>query len=251
LDISVFKTGKFLNNSDTKLICPDCNIGHLIASKANLQQVEYRKYNLEVRACDDSDPDWYKFSFHGFLECNNPECKEKIVVSGKYVYTGWYEDENTPEGAIELEEYYPEYFERPPKIIQINDKYPADIQQILLSSFSLFWIDKAACANRLRYCIEKILDTFSVPRNRRAKGKLFPLSLHARIQKFCNNNEKYKTVLLAVKWIGNSGSHDYDVKSTNILDAYRLIDYMLKQLYANDEKEILKLSKSINKRKGK
>jgi hypothetical protein len=77
------------------------------------------------------------------------------------------------------------------------------------------------------------------------------LTLHNRIQIFCRNNDKYKIVLNAVKWIGNIGSHSDNVKAKNILDGYRLIDYMLKELYINEEKEIIKLSKKIIKTKGK
>jgi hypothetical protein len=152
-----------------------------------------------------------------------------------------------------MEEYicFPEYFERAPHIIKINDEYPEDIQNILLSTFSLFWIDKASCANRLRYCIERILDSFSVPQHQRSKGKLILLSLHKRIERFCKKNAKHKSILTAAKWIGNAGSHSDKVKSTNILDGYRLIDYMLKELYINEEKEVLKLSKKVIKTKGK
>jgi hypothetical protein len=83
MDITVFKSGKFNRDSDTKLICPDCNVGHLIAKKANINEVEYVQYNKEAAAHPDFDPDWLKFAFNGFLECNNPDCKEKIVVAGK------------------------------------------------------------------------------------------------------------------------------------------------------------------------
>ncbi|GBU28975.1 hypothetical protein R84B8_02537 [Treponema sp. R8-4-B8] len=48
MDISVFKTGKFLLNSDTKLICPDCNTGHLISKEKSIKRIEYKKYNQEI-----------------------------------------------------------------------------------------------------------------------------------------------------------------------------------------------------------
>jgi len=77
------------------------------------------------------------------------------------------------------------------------------------------------------------------------------LPLHNRIIKFCKSNDKYKNILTAVKWIGNVGSHYDDVKAKNLLDGYRLIDYMLKELYIKEEKEIIKISKRLNKTKGK
>ena len=139
----------------------------------------------------------------------------------------------------------------PPRIIEIDDKYPIEVQKIIFSSFSLFWLDKAACANRLRFCIEKMLDLFRVPKKQRTKKGLMPLSLHNRIIRFCKKNDKYRNILTAAKWIGNVGSHSDDVRAKNLLDSYRLINYMLKELYINEEKEIIKLSKKINKAKGK
>lgn len=254
IDISVFKTEKFFIDSDTKLICPDCNIGHLISNQKNIQIIEYKKYNNDIFALYDYESEWLKFAFVGFLECNNNHCNEKIAVSGRLVVNyGYYESQYIPDEYITVDEKicYPEYFARTPRIIEIDDKYPSEIRDILSSAFSLFWLDKNACVNRLRSCIENILDSFGVPKRQRTKKGLRPFSLHNRIERFCKKNDKYKKILTAVKWIGNVGSHSDDVKVKNILDGFRLIDYMLKELYINEEKEILKLSKKYNKTKGK
>jgi hypothetical protein len=40
-------------------------------------------------------------------------------------------------------------------------------------------------------------------------------------------------------------------KAKNLLDGYRLIDYMLKELYIKEEKEIIKVSNRLNKTRGK
>jgi len=250
---SVFNTGKFLLNSNTKLLCPDCNTGHLISKEKNIKKIEYKKYNQKIFTLDDFDSDWLKYAFFGFLQCDNKYCNEKIVVAGNLeVNYGFYDSPYNDE-CIEINEEicYPQYFERAPRIIEMDDRYPIDVQKILFSTFSLFWLDKAACANRLRSCIEKILDTFGVPKKQRTKKGLIPLPLHNRIIKFCKSNVKYKNVLTAVKWIGNVGSHYDDVKAKNLLDGYRLIDYMLKELYIKEEKEIIKISKRLNKTKGK
>ena len=254
MDYSVYKTGKFLSDSDTKLICPDCNTGHLIAKEKNIKKIEYKKYNEDVLATEDYDIDWLKYAFHGFLQCDNKRCNEKIVVSGHLrLNYGSYESPYVEDEYIEINEEicYPQYFEKPPRIIEIDDKYPPDIQEILFSSFSLFWIDKASCANRLRFCIEKMLDLFQVPKKQKTKKGLMPLSLHHRIVRFCKGNDKYQKILTAAKWIGNTGSHSDKVNANNLLNGYRLINYMLKELYINEEKEIIELSKKINKTKGR
>jgi hypothetical protein len=253
MDTTIFESRKFNRDSDTKLICPDCNSGHLIAKTENINQVDYVRNNKEAAAHPEFDLDWLKFAFNGFLECNNPNCQEKIVVAGKIELNyGTYIDESNDDECYNIEEYicFPEYFERAPRIIEIIDTYPDNIQEILKSSFSLFWTDKASCANRLRLCIEKSLDSLKIARYPR-NGKRIPLSLNKRIDKFCKNNPRYKSILTATKWIGNIGSHSNEIKLESLLNAYRLIEYMLKELFCNEEKEVLKLSKKINKTKGR
>lgn len=255
INLSVFKNGSFSINSDTELICPDCEKGHLIAAEKNIIKVEYKKYNQNIYNMEDYESEWFNYGFYGFVQCNNKSCNEKIAVSGKLKVNTVYHELGYFKDQIEVtyeEICFPEYFERAPLIIHLDIKYPAEIRLILFSSFSLFWIDKAACANRLRYCIEKLLDLFKIPKKYKSKkGKLLNMNLGNRIDKFCVKYNKYKYFLNAIRWIGNVGSHTDDNKVKNIIDGYRLIDYLLKELYINEEDELIKISKNIVKKKGK
>jgi hypothetical protein len=94
MDISVFRAGKFLLNSNTKLICPDCNTGHLISKEKNIKKIEYKKYNNEIFALDDFESEWLRYGFFGFLQCDNKYCNEKIAVAGKLkINSGCYESQ--------------------------------------------------------------------------------------------------------------------------------------------------------------
>ncbi|WP_426324353.1 hypothetical protein [Pedobacter sp. R-06] len=44
-------------------------------------------------------------------------------------------------------------------------------------------------------------------------------------------NPEVANHLLAIKWIGNSGSHFNTLSEQNILDAYRLLKYALELIY--------------------
>ncbi|AVR45432.1 hypothetical protein C7S20_09200 [Christiangramia fulva] len=79
-------------------------------------------------------------------------------------------------------------------------------------------------------------------------GKRKPISLHKRILIF--DNKELTDLLIAIKWIGNTGSHLGDLETIDILEAYKLLEFALNRLYANPEKEIKKITKDINKRKG-
>lgn len=79
-------------------------------------------------------------------------------------------------------------------------------------------------------------------------GKRVPISLHKRIEN-CNHSE-IKDLLLAIKWIGNTGSHIGKIETIDILEAYRLLEFSLNKIYNDEMKEIKKITKEINNRKG-
>ena len=75
------------------------------------------------------------------------------------------------------------------------------------------------------------------------------LPLHARIIEYRKKNQQLADLLLAVKWIGNSGSHDSKITKDDTLDAYRILEYVLTKLYSNNETELIKMATQINKMK--
>jgi hypothetical protein len=142
----------------TGLICPECQEGKLVINKKNVSLVEYDKHNIEAKRYEDFDIDWLKFGFHGFLECNS--CHEKIVFAGNSSPGLRYYHED--EGPELYDELTIEYIERPPYIIKINNKIPIEVKKILIDSFKLFWIDNSSCANKIRICLELIMDLFDI-----------------------------------------------------------------------------------------
>ena len=119
--------------------------------------------------------------------------------------------------------------------------------------FSLFWANSAACANSMRKLIEEVLTDKKIKRYNRVSGRLKPLNLHDRILLFKNKYPKYSDIsdkLLAVKWIGNSGSHELEVDEDRILDALEILEYALVELYGESDHERIKnLTKDVNKKK--
>ena len=56
--------------------------------------------------------------------------------------------------------------------------------------------------------------------------------------------------LMAIKWIGNDGSHYKKITKEDILDAFKILEYCLNKIYVKEEEEIKKLAKKINTIKG-
>ena len=57
-------------------------------------------------------------------------------------------------------------------------------------------------------CIEILLDNLKVPKTELSKkSKRKRLTLHSRIEKLSETHPNIEKHLLAIKWIGNDGSH--------------------------------------------
>jgi hypothetical protein len=238
-------------DSTTSFICPQCKLGRLISKEENFKVSSYVNYNRQVQYDMDYEPSWNKYAFAGYLLCNNDKCKEQIAVAGTLTWDQITVQAGADLNDVELETYQtctPEYFERPPDIIHLEDFVPKEIRELLRSSFKLFWIDEQSCANRIRMSIEQILDFFDVKKYPQ-KGRRVPLPLQTRIGFFAKKHQSVAEKLTAVKWIGNAGSHLGSLKKGDLIDGYRIIQYSMRQLFSHEEKEVDRIARTINRRK--
>jgi hypothetical protein len=244
MDKSIFLKKYHRLQEKTGLLCPECNIGQLLLFKKNISIVPYEHANKEAESYEEFDYEWLKFGFHGVLECNH--CHEKIAVGGKspvYCY---------PDGeGLEYDnEYEIEYIERPPYIIKIDNNVPKEIQIVIIDSFKLFWLDINSCANKIRICLEMIMDIMKIKQFKIVNKKRRLLSLQERIGLFSKNDKMLGEILTSIKWIGNYASHNETILKNDVLDGYYLLEYALQKIYNNNnEKEVIKMVKEINKNK--
>jgi hypothetical protein len=75
-------------------------------------------------------------------------------------------------------------------------------------------------------------------------------TLHKKIEAFRQIKPEVGDHLLAIKWIGNSGSHAAILTKKDLLDAYELMEFSLQQLYRDRERRLNRLSQEINLQKG-
>jgi hypothetical protein len=243
MDRNLFLKKYYETHEITGLDCPQCHNGKLIINKENISLVDYVNNNKEAESYENFDIDWLRFGFHGFFLCNN--CGEKIIFAGKSSPIIKSIDED--ECPIWCEALEIEYIERPPYIIKLNKNIPKELKEILVDSFKLFWTDISSCANKIRICLEIIMDIFEVKKYRIVKNKRRILSLHERIGIFTKDNKILEDILTSIKWIGNFASHNEKINKEDVLDGYTLLEYALSKIYNDKEKEILNIAKSINK----
>lgn len=69
-------------------------------------------------------------------------------------------------------------------------------------------------------------------------------TLHKRIERFKIKNPEQAESLMAIKWIGNSGSHtNRSLTKDDILDSFEILEHVTTKLYETDTKRITQLTK--------
>lgn len=226
--------------------CSTCKKGKLLFDAKNISV--YETYSSRVNRSHDAwEADWIIKHFNGKIVCNNPKCKEIFSIAG-YIKVEVDYEEN--ENSSFTECYYPQYIFPLLHIFCIPEDTPKDVEKAIHLAFKVFWIDKSACANAIRTTVEVILNDKKVLKSAITKGKKRrSLSLHERIELYEKKNCEVAKYLMAIKWIGNAGSHEGELTSDDILDGLDLLKYALEKLYTMHDKEIAQITKKINKRK--
>ena len=211
---------------ETGLICPVCSRGGLYIYVDNVFAVEptdiARKY-MDQEYCNGEF--WFT-EFHGFLICNNGDCKKQIVFAGKY---GCDDDKCEVEtGApIQYTAIKIGYIECPPRIIgPYYSDIPTDIEITLAESFMLYWVDNKGCGEKIKVCLEQIMDKLRI-----GGGDVWTTHLKKRIEHLSNNYEDLREKLSSseINWLKDTPNHNMEITEDNLRAGYRLLDFILKK----------------------
>lgn len=229
--------------------CPSCDTGILKVQKETFKTLQTAESKKAIEH-DAWDPEWIEQRFVAALMCSNDECGEIVYACG---------DSGIEENMISFDErehidlIRPKFFNPPLPILRILRDCPSELQDELRKSFSLFWSDLEAAANRMRAAVEVLLSDVGIAKNTLDKNrKRVRLTLHSRIDKVRGKNPKLAHLLEAVKWLGNSGSHygGNALTRSNVLDGFELIEHAIELVYDRREDRLTKVASAINKNKG-
>ena len=209
--------------------CPAC--GGVLQRDANTtheRMPQYVRDSLEYVDIEDASS-----RFSAFLVCANGVCGEVIAVSGNCSFQYDYDEEGK---TITITLFHPVAMTPPPEPIDIGENVPQAIIDILKSAFFLYWNNHGACANKIRIAVERMLDEQDIPRTKNGGGYM---ALAQRIQLFADSygDEGFAKYLVALKWLGNAGSHDGEVHRDTILDAFEIVEHVLDVLYPPTERD--------------
>jgi Domain of unknown function (DUF4145) len=232
-------------------LCAGCQSGTLALDKDTFKVVE-TGVSKGCRAHEAWDADWIDERFAGLLVCQNEACGEIVAIGGRTYHSEDLDWE--PQEQNWYREFEPVFMYPPPPVFPIPAKCPKAVSAQLKRAFSLFWSDLGSCANRLRAAAEALLTDRRIPCRRvNDKGKRERILLHLRIEKFKQTDAHSADYLLAIKWLGNAGSHANrdELSREELLDGLELLDRVVELVYVQRDKSLKKIARSINSRRGR
>lgn len=233
--------------------CPTCQKGHLRIKDGTFFEEEAR--HSRDHSHDSWEPEWIRKVYSCLLACSNDQCKETLALSGTgSVDTDYEQDEDGGFSQFHTEFYSPKSFQPHLKLFKIPTKCPDPVKEALEESFRLFFSSPGAAANCVRIAIEELLTDLKVKRFDQTKGQRRFIPLHKRISLIPSKYSKLSDMLIAIKWIGNAGSHGNsgwsEIRPDDVLDAYELAEHVLQEIYEPKAPKLIALAKKVNKKKG-
>jgi hypothetical protein len=226
--------------------CPACTRGILALVPKSLVYRETAE-SRHSHGQEDWDPEQVTHIFTAWLKCNHPTCGQEVVVSG----IGGVETQYDPEeNDMSWSEYFVPKFCCPmPDMIELPARCPNEVKTELRAGFTLFFSDQAASASRVRVALERLMDHLGVQKRRKGKnGKFVELTLHNRIEVFEGGVPAIGSELLALKWLGNTGSHEGQVSRDDVLDAFEILEHALAELIDRRTAKVAELARKLTKK---
>lgn len=225
--------------------CPTCSRGTLRLKRDTLH---YEQTAESLRSRYNEYPDIMdtKFTFAALLGCSG--CNQIISCCG----VGGHEPREIVDQDGSFSQDYdiyfaPKYFSIPMRIVQPPARCPDTVKEQLRSSFSVFFCDLGAAANRVRQCVEEVLSDAGVE-SRNSDGTF--VSLRTRINSFRDLNPENAARSDALRWIGNFGSHPEALTKGDLFDAYDILEGLLEDLYVGHHRAVRELVQRINDSQG-
>ena len=228
--------------------CAHCLKGQVVVENPHkVQNAESKRANEERP--DEWEPEWIFGLFTATGRCLNQGCTEPVILTGRYRIdlTG---DRDEYDDYFELE-----YATPPLAIMTFASGTHAEVQEGVTRAAGLLFADPPSAANALRATVERFLTVAEIPSTEPKKNSSEStfLTAHARIERWKGqtDNEQVADLLLAVKWIGNDGSHEVsNLTVAQVLDGVAFLERAFRLLYDSSGDDIDAAARAINANRG-
>lgn len=198
--------------------------------------------------------DHARLVFSCVLKCQRADCAATVAVSGG----GWTEEDNYYDENNQLQTNYPDWFQAktffpPLPLFLPPEGCPESVQDQLASVSSLLTGHPTAAANAIRSLLEVLLDDLQVPREELRPGKSpRGMTLHERLNKHKSITGKHHDGMMALKLMGNAGSHGgKPVEQEHLEDACQVLEHLVMELYsvkADMSSQIVRLNDAFTRK---
>lgn len=195
-----------------KILCPSCKKGTLEFDESNLTIEETAKSKKVERDEENYERIYREYIFSLQLKCDSPSCGESVMSVGDVLY----DYENLDESCEYKERTIlnPKFFYPTIELFKLDESIPEKIRAEISKSFSLFFTDTAACANKIRQSIEVLMDELGVVREKTKEtqknvqqSKPYKLNLFERIKEFKSKYSEVANSLQSIRLVGDEGSY--------------------------------------------
>lgn len=232
IDLPLLPLGSwFPKESWPQLPCGECSTGSLQVGTPNDIDV-----NKRFRDHEAWEPEWISGHFTVEAVCINQKCNSTALIAGRMKVDVDVNERGHWNGEYEMF-FEVQYCEPPLRLLRVPERTPEDVKGAVVAASKVIWLDPSSGANRLRSATEYLLDDLGVPSLR---------SAHARIERLGESRSDVATVLEAVKWIGNDGSHTAGSPLKDVLEGVLLFEHALELVYDDRAEELTKRAEEIN-----
>ncbi|MEW2219039.1 DUF4145 domain-containing protein [Streptomyces sp. NPDC006990] len=228
--------------------CPTCTRGALLPVSDSFV-VEESVTSRSLHDHDAWEPEWIHGGFHCVLTCRKETCDRVRVIGEMTVDWGGRHD-------VQYEQYLaPTMFFPALPLLESRELCPSGVGERVDAAAKILWLDPNAAANRIRAAVEALLDDRGVIRTKLIRAaKVAKISLDSRISTFKTALPQYADaadLLLAVKWIGNVGSHEDVLRIPDVLEGVEFLDHALSLIYDTSGDDMRKRASEVTARRGR
>ncbi|MFD4032712.1 DUF4145 domain-containing protein [Streptomyces sp. NPDC058637] len=228
--------------------CPTCMRGVLLPDPDSFVDEE-TVTSKSLQSHDEWDPEWIQGYFQCVLVCRKATCDRVRVIGESSVGPGGSYDVQW-EKLLRPTMFFPAL-----PLLQSHKHCPRAVWERVSAASKILWLDPSAAANRIRAAIETLLDDQKTIREKaNPDGKVIRLSLDSRITTFKRalpQHAEAADLLLAVKWIGNVGSHEDVLRISDVLEGVGFLDHALSLIYDTNHSDMRKRASEVTARRGR
>jgi len=241
LDRGLIEFASAVENADCfpRPLCPVCQAGHLrFAAPSTTENAESNR----AQSHEAWEPEWVFGTFIATAECENDKCKQKVHAMGTYrVGPARTSRAHHEDYSMNYDSQYSTFYTTtslsPPLVLmRLPESAPEEVRKGVERASAVLLLDPGLAGTALRAAVERLLTTEGIPAER-ANGGFKSLDERIRDWKRASpNRANVADLLLAVKWIGNAGSHEVsDVSVKEVLDGVEILDEAFHRLFVGPD----------------